>query len=143
MIDCKAPPPPMMGGASRLAAPPCAMRVCVGSFNLGVAGIPPPHLPAKKSTWSWRSQAFRGLNYQVLAVGLIAFVTWFLARNTMHNMQVRAIQSGFDFLTQPAGFDIDKGPYPLDSGEPCWFAFLMGVVNTSRSRDFLSKILGH
>jgi general L-amino acid transport system permease protein len=94
--------------------------------------MPPPRLPPKKRSWSWRSQAFRGLIYQVLAVGLIGFVIWFLAKNTMHNMQVRGIQSGFDFLTQPAGFDIGEGLYPFDSNEPYWRAFLMGVVNTLR-----------
>ena len=94
--------------------------------------MPPPRLPPKKRSWSWRSQAFRGLIYQVLAVGLIGLVLWFLAKNTMHNMQVRGIQSGFDFLTQPAGFDIGEGLYPFDSNEPYWRAFLMGVVNTLR-----------
>ena len=58
-----------------------------------------PRTPPKKRAWSWRSQAFRGLIYQVVALGLIAFVVWFLAKNTLHNMQVRGIQSGFDFLT--------------------------------------------
>ncbi len=94
--------------------------------------MPPPRLPPKKRSWSWRSQAFRGLVYQLLAVGLIVLVVWFLARNTLHNMQVRGIQSGFDFLTQPAGFDIGEGLYPFDSGEPYWRAFLMGVANTLR-----------
>ena len=94
--------------------------------------MPPSRLPPKKRSWSWRSQAFRGLIYQLLAVGLIGLVLWFLAKNTMHNMQVRGIQSGFDFLTEPAGFDIGEGLYPFDSGEPYWRAFLMGVVNTLR-----------
>ncbi|MFN4120504.1 amino acid ABC transporter permease [Acidovorax sp.] len=94
--------------------------------------MPPPRLPPKKRSWSWRSQAFRGLVYQAVAVGLVALVVWFLARNTLHNMQVRGIQSGFDFLNQPAGFDIGEGLYPFDSGEPYWRAFLMGVTNTLR-----------
>ena len=91
-----------------------------------------PRTPPKKRAWSWRSQAFRGLIYQVVALGLIAFVVWFLAKNTLHNMQVRGIQSGFDFLTQPAGFDIGEGLYTFDSGEAYWRAFLMGVMNTLR-----------
>ena len=92
----------------------------------------PPRIPPKKRAWSWRSQAFRGLIYQAVALGLIAFVVWFLAKNTLHNMQVRGIQSGFDFLTQPAGFDIGEGLYTFDSGEAYWRAFLMGVMNTLR-----------
>jgi general L-amino acid transport system permease protein len=63
-------------------------------------------LPPKKNRWSWHSQAFRGLLYQAVALCLIGLVVGFLVNNTMENMRVRGIQSGFDFLTQPAGFDI-------------------------------------
>ena len=88
--------------------------------------------PPKKKTWSWRGQAFRGLVYQVLAVAAIALAVWFLASNTLHNMRTRGIQSGFDFLTQTAGFDIGESLFSFDSGEPYWRAFLVGLVNTLR-----------
>uniref|UniRef100_UPI0025D578D8 ABC transporter permease subunit n=1 Tax=Rhodoferax sp. TaxID=50421 RepID=UPI0025D578D8 len=87
--------------------------------------------PPKKN-WSWRSQAFRGLIYQLIALAAIAGVGWFLAHNTLENMRVRGIQSGFDFLSQAAGFDIGESLYPFDSGEPYWSAFLVGVTNTLR-----------
>ena len=88
--------------------------------------------PPKKKNWSWRSQAFRGLVYQILAIGAVALGVWFLASNTMHNMQVRGIQSGFDFLMSPAGFDIGESLYPFDSSQPYWQAFLVGLTNTLR-----------
>lgn len=88
--------------------------------------------PPKKSSWSWRSQAFRGLIYQVLAMSAIAGLVWFLAHNTLVNMRVRGIQSGFDFLSQTAGFDIGESLYPFDSSEAYWRAFLVGVSNTLR-----------
>jgi general L-amino acid transport system permease protein len=88
--------------------------------------------PPKKNTWSWRSQAFRGLIYQVLAIVAIVGVTWFLAHNTLVNMRIRGIQSGFDFLTQAAGFDIGESLYPFDSEQPYWQAFLVGITNTLR-----------
>ena len=88
--------------------------------------------PPKKKTWSWRSQAFRGVIYQILALALVAAGVWFLASNTLHNMQVRGIQSGFDFLKGPAGFDIGESLYPFDSAEAYWKAFLVGLVNTLR-----------
>jgi general L-amino acid transport system permease protein len=88
--------------------------------------------PPKKNNWSWRSQAFRGLIYQVLAIIAIVGVVWFLAHNTLVNMRVRGIQSGFDFLTQAAGFDIGESLYPFDSEQPYWQAFLVGVTNTLR-----------
>ena len=88
--------------------------------------------PPKKRNWSWRSQAFRGLLYQVVAIAAIAGVVWFLAHNTLVNMRVRGIQSGFDFLTQAAGFDIGESLYAYDSDQSYFRAFLVGVVNTLR-----------
>lgn len=90
-----------------------------------------PSAPPKK-TWSWRSQAFRGLVYQVFAVVLIALVVLYLASNTATNMKLRGIQSGFDFLGGVAGFDIGESLFAFDSGEPYWRAFLVGFVNTLR-----------
>ena len=88
--------------------------------------------PPKKNRWSWRSQAFRGLIYQIVALGVIALAVWFLASNTMTNMRVRGIQSGFDFLSQPAGFSIGESLFPFDSAESYWRAFLVGLANTLR-----------
>ena len=91
-----------------------------------------PKPPPKKKTWSWRSQAFRGLIYQVIAIGMIVAVVWFLAHNTLYNMKIRGIQSGFDFLSGPAGFDIGESLFPFDSAQPYWQAFLVGLSNTLR-----------
>lgn len=91
-----------------------------------------PKPPPKKKNWSWRSQAFRGLIYQLVAIGLIVAVVWFLAHNTQQNMKIRGIQSGFDFMSSPAGFDIGESLYPFDSAQPYWQAFLVGLSNTLR-----------
>jgi general L-amino acid transport system permease protein len=88
--------------------------------------------PAPRREWSLRSRAVRGILYQVLALGLVVLVGWFLAHNTLENMRVRGIQSGFDFLGQPAGFDIGETLIPYESTDGYWKAFLVGVVNTLR-----------
>jgi general L-amino acid transport system permease protein len=93
-----------------------------------VAGRTPP----KRRDWSWRSQAFRGLVYQLVAVAAIAFGVWYLAHNTLANMEARGIQSGFGFLESPAGFDIGESLIPFDALDPYWKAFLVGVLNTLR-----------
>ena len=94
-----------------------------------ISSRPPP---PRKRTFSLRSRAVRGLIYQVLALGLIALGVWFLAYNTLENMRSRGIQSGFDFLLQPAGFDIGESLIPYESIRPYWQAFLVGMVNTLR-----------
>lgn len=87
---------------------------------------------APRSRISWRSRRFRGVVYQVLAITGIALLVWLLASSTLANMKARGIQSGFDFLAQPAGFDIGEGWLNYESTDPFWKAFLAGVVNTLR-----------
>ena len=101
--------------------------------------------PPKKSTWSWRSRAFRGLVYQLIAAAVIGVVVWFLGSNTLTNMRVRGIQSGFDFLTQPAGFSIGESLFPFDSAESYLRAFAVGLSNTLRvaiAGIILATVLG-
>ena len=86
----------------------------------------------RRRDWSWRSQAMRGLVYQVLALALIGFAIWYLVHNTLANMSARGIQSGFGFLLDTAGFDIGESVIPFESTEPYWKAFLVGVLNTLR-----------
>ncbi len=88
--------------------------------------------PRRRRTLSWRSRRVRALAYQLLALAVVAFLGWLLVSNTLTNMRLRGIQSGFDFLLQPAGFDIGEGWLPYDSADPYWKAFLAGVVNTLR-----------
>jgi len=97
-----------------------------------MADRPSPIPPLKRRSWSWRSQAFRGVVYQVLAVSMIALVAWFLTSNTLTNLRIRGIQSGFDFLSQPAGFGISETVIEFDSSNPYWKAFLVGLTNTIR-----------
>src|SRR4026209_2729292 len=94
-----------------------------------IAASPPrrlaPKPPPRKRDWSWRSQAFRGVVYQVIALAVVAvgvcalpgvaFGVWYLASNTLANMQARGIRSGFDFLLQPAGFDIGESVIGYDA----------------------------
>jgi general L-amino acid transport system permease protein len=88
--------------------------------------------PPKRSAFSWRSNQARSVIYQVAALSFIALMVWLLVSNTMENMRVRGIQSGFDFLLQPAGFDIGEDWIGYDSNDRYWRAFLVGLVNTLR-----------
>jgi general L-amino acid transport system permease protein len=89
-------------------------------------------LPPKKRVWTWRSQAFRGVVFQVLAVVLLLAAGAYLLNNTLANMRARGIQSGFDFITQPAGFAIGESILPFDSAESYGKAYLVGLSNTLR-----------
>lgn len=95
--------------------------------------IPPrPAPPRPRRGWSWRHPATRALLWQALAVAvLLAALAW-LVHNTQANMAARGIQSGWDFLGQPAGFDIGEQPIAFDAAAPYWRAFLVGLLNTLR-----------
>lgn len=81
---------------------------------------------------SWRSQAFRGLFYQLLLSAFIAALLMYLVHNTHANMQARGIQSGWDFLFSGSGFDIGESLFAFDSADPYWKAYLIGFSNTLR-----------
>ena len=95
--------------------------------------IPPRAAPmARRNTFSWRSKRGRAVAYQVLAISVIGLLVWLLVSSTLANMKSRGIQSGFDFLLQPAGFDIGEGWLNYDSNDGYWKAFGVGLVNTLR-----------
>ena len=94
-----------------------------------------PSRPAPKSRktgFSLQSRQMRAWIFQFIALACIGFALWWLLSNTLANMKARGIQSGFDFLLQPAGFDIGEDWINYDSNNPYWKAFLVGVVNTLR-----------
>ncbi|MBU3740284.1 MAG: ABC transporter permease subunit [Rhodoferax sp.] len=88
--------------------------------------------PPRRRDWSWRSQALRGLVYQVVALLLVFGAGYYLLGNTLENMRLRGIKSGFDFLLQPAGFSIGESIIPFDSAESYLKAFGVGLSNTLR-----------
>ena len=91
-----------------------------------------PAQAAKQRTFSLRSRAFRAVVYQLLAVIVVVLLIWLLVSTTLGNMGSRGIQSGFDFLMQPAGFDIGESWLGYDGASPYWKAFLVGLINTLR-----------
>jgi len=88
--------------------------------------------PPKTRRWTWRSQEFRGVVYQVLALLLLAAALAYLMHNTLANMRARGIQSGFDFFGQPAGFAIGESLVPFDSSDSYAKAYAVGLSNTLR-----------
>lgn len=92
----------------------------------------PPSLAPKANRFSWRGKAFRSIIYQVVALAVVIALGAYLVHNTLQNMRLRGIQSGFDFITQPAGFSIGESVLPFDSSESYGKAFLVGLSNTLR-----------
>jgi general L-amino acid transport system permease protein len=93
----------------------------------------------------WRNPAFRALVFQVLLVlGIVAFGIY-LVNNTLQNMEQRGIKTGFDFLSNEAGFGILQSLIPYDETHSYGRTFIVGLLNTllvAALGIFFATILG-
>lgn len=88
-------------------------------------------LPGKKNrSISWRSREGRSVIYQIVAILSALALLALLVRNTLINMRLRGIQSGYDFLLQPFGFDISETMIEYASNSTYLMAFFIGMLNT-------------
>ncbi|MDO6385180.1 amino acid ABC transporter permease [Uliginosibacterium sp. 31-12] len=69
---------------------------------------------------------------QILLLCLLALLLGWLGHNVLEHMRERGIRAGFDFLLDPAGFEIGEGLLAYDASQPMWRAFLTGSLNTLR-----------
>jgi general L-amino acid transport system permease protein len=73
----------------------------------------------------------RGAVYQVVLIGLIAFLLYGAATNAIENLRRQGIASGFGFLGTTAGFDISQSLIPFSAaGSTYGDAFVTGLLNT-------------
>lgn len=86
--------------------------------------------PKKRRSISWSSREGRSVIYQVVAIASVIALMALLVRNTLRNMRERGIQSGYDFMNQPFGFDISETLIPYEVMSTYWTAFGIGLANT-------------
>lgn len=67
---------------------------------------------------SWNDPDVRSVVYQVVALTLVGLVGWFLVSNTLHNLSIRNIASGFGFTERESGFAIGESPIAFDPKTP-------------------------
>jgi general L-amino acid transport system permease protein len=92
----------------------------------------PRHPPGPRWRISLSNERFAGLLWQIVVVGVaIAVVAW-LWSNTIHNLSVRRISTGFAFLGREAGMPIADTWLAYSPQNTYLRAFIVGVVNTLR-----------
>jgi general L-amino acid transport system permease protein len=72
----------------------------------------------------------RGIAYQVLLCGLIAFLAWAAISNAADNLARAKIASGFGFWEHIAGFDISQSLIEYSTTSSYGRAFWVGLLNT-------------
>ncbi|MDI9335604.1 MAG: ABC transporter permease subunit [Gammaproteobacteria bacterium] len=101
--------------------------------------------PKKKFSFSWNSKEGRSVIHQCISVFVLLVVVWILFRNTLASMKLRGIQSGYDFLLDPFGFDISEHLLGYSANSSYLVAFAIGLLNTLKVAlvgIFLATVLG-
>src|SRR3954453_10014327 len=87
--------------------------------------------PRKAFQLSWSNPRFRNLVWQVLILGTVAAIAWYLVSNTNRNLESRRIATGFAFLGRGAGIPIGENLIPYEPAISTYGrALLSGVLNT-------------
>ena len=82
---------------------------------------------------SWSDPVLRGIVWQVLIVGAVIGIVWYLIDNTNRNLAARRIATGWGFLNRIAGIPIGESLIPYDPAAHTYGrALIVGVLNTLR-----------
>jgi general L-amino acid transport system permease protein len=87
--------------------------------------------PKRRMRLSWTDPVFRALIWQIVIVGVVVLIVWYLVGNTNRNLAARHIATGFAFLGRVAGIPIGESLLPYDpSVNTFGRALLIGILNT-------------
>ncbi len=78
----------------------------------------------------WSSTRFRGVLYQVMVVAAVVALGGWLVHNTLVNLEIRGIATGFGFLAREAGFGISESWISYSPADSYARALVVGLLNT-------------
>lgn len=78
----------------------------------------------------WRDPAKRAIVFQVVALGLVFMLSYWIFSNTQGNLRKQSIATGFGFLSKEAGFEIGESLIPYSAADSYFRALLVGFLNT-------------
>jgi general L-amino acid transport system permease protein len=88
--------------------------------------------PSAAIVLSLNNPAVRAVIYQILVIGGVALVVWYLVSNTIHNLETRKIAAGFAFLQRESGFAIGESLIDFSPSDTYLRALWVGLLNTLR-----------
>ncbi|MEO6983718.1 MAG: amino acid ABC transporter permease [Paralcaligenes sp.] len=86
--------------------------------------------PTSRRRLSWYDPTLRSWFYQGVILAVVGFIVWYLVSNTLHNLSVRNISSGFGFLHREAGFAIGESAIAYTPADTYGRAIVVGLLNT-------------
>jgi general L-amino acid transport system permease protein len=91
---------------------------------------PPPQFAAKLRRALGGRAGWGGFALQILFVAVLAWIGYEIVANTRANLQSQRITSGFGFLSNTAGFDVNQTLISYSGSDPYTRVFLVGLLNT-------------
>ena len=86
--------------------------------------------PPRTRVAPWNDPIIRGWVFQLVVVGLVGALVWFLVSNTLENLGRQKIASGFSYLEREAGFEIGDTMIAYSPASTYARAILVGLLNT-------------
>jgi general L-amino acid transport system permease protein len=80
----------------------------------------------------WRDPAKRGIAFQVIALGLVFMLSYWIFSNTQANLRKQAIATGFGFFSKEAGFEIGESLISYSAADTYSRALFVGFLNTMK-----------
>ena len=78
----------------------------------------------------WNDPVIRGWVFQIVVVGLVGLLAWYLVSNTIENLERQKIASGFHYLEREAGFEIGDTMIEYSPASTYARAIFVGLLNT-------------
>ncbi len=88
-----------------------------------------PAVGQPRVAW-WNDRRYRAILYQVLVLGGVGLLGWYLVNNTLTNLAARDIATGLGFLEREAGFEVSESPIAYSPADTYFRVLVVGVLNT-------------
>ena len=99
-----------------------------------------PEIKASAKIPFWYDPTKRAIIYQVVVLGMVGMVAYYLFSNTLANLARQNIATGFGFFAKEASFEIGESPISYSAADTYARALLVGVLNTIKV-SFIGIIL--
>ena len=86
--------------------------------------------PPRVKVAPWNDPVIRGWVFQIVVVGLVGLLAWYLVSNTVENLARQKIASGFHYLEREAGFEIGDTMISYSPASTYARAIFVGLLNT-------------
>lgn len=93
----------------------------------------------------WNDRRVRAILYQVLVLGAVVLLAFYLVTNTLDNLESRNIATGFGFLQREAGFAVSESLIEYTPADSYLQVLVVGLLNTLKVSFvgiILASILG-